>query len=84
MADMLLENRVAGLAERIDRGDYMSRDLLRDLAYTTRVLFAQRRVLAKLAAETPQFSNPLEVYAAQELRDEILAPIPAPTEDANG
>ena len=33
----------------------------------------QRRLLAKLASDTPQFFNPLEVMAAKKLRDEILA-----------
>lgn len=33
----------------------------------------ERKILARLAAETPQFSNPLHVFAAQKVRDDILA-----------
>jgi hypothetical protein len=32
----------------------------------------ERTLLAKLSAETPQFSNPLHVYEAKQIRDEIL------------
>lgn len=32
----------------------------------------ERRLLARLAAETPQFVNPLEVAAAKHLRDKTL------------
>ena len=32
----------------------------------------ERNLLARLSADTPQFSNPLEVYAAQKIRDGIL------------
>lgn len=39
-------------------------------------LRAQRLVLAKLAADTPQFDNPLHVYDAKALRDRILAAAP--------
>jgi hypothetical protein len=33
----------------------------------------QKLLLARLAATTPQFSNPLAAMAAEQLRDEILA-----------
>lgn len=36
-------------------------------------LRAECHVLAKLAADTPQFSNPLDVWAAQTIRDRHLA-----------
>ena len=32
----------------------------------------ERKMLAKLAADTPQFFNPLEVMAAKKIRDLIL------------
>ena len=32
----------------------------------------ERKMLAKLSAETPQFFNPLEVMAAKKIRDVIL------------
>lgn len=39
--------------------------------------FYQERIqLAKLAADTPQFFNPLEVMAAKKLRDELLSRLP--------
>jgi len=31
-----------------------------------------RRLMARLAAETPQFSNPITVMEAKKLRDELL------------
>lgn len=37
-----------------------------------RTLKAQMSSLAKLAADTPQFSNPIHAMAAKNLRDEIL------------
>lgn len=40
-------------------------------------LLKERRLLAMLAAETPQFDNPLIAWEAQELRDKILAKVPA-------
>jgi hypothetical protein len=39
-------------------------------------LQADRLLLAKLAAETPQFFNPLEAMEAQALRNRILATVP--------
>jgi hypothetical protein len=35
----------------------------------------ERLMLAKLAAETPQFFNPLTVMEAQQIRDAILEPL---------
>lgn len=32
----------------------------------------ERKMLAKLAADTPQFFNPLDVYEAKKIRDLIL------------
>jgi len=32
----------------------------------------ERKLLAKLAADTPQFFNPLDVYEAKKIRDLIL------------
>lgn len=37
--------------------------------------------LAKLASETPQFDNPLHVWAAKDLRDRVLAEVNAPSGD---
>ncbi len=37
------------------------------------VLETHRLLLARLCAETPQFSNPIQVWAIQKLRDELLA-----------
>lgn len=34
---------------------------------------AERKMLARLAAKTPQFFNPIEGWAAEKLRDDILA-----------
>lgn len=42
-------------------------------------LRAECHLLAKLAADTPQFSNPLEVWAAQAIRDRHLATPPKAT-----
>lgn len=36
----------------------------------------ERNVMARLAAKKPQFFNPLEVAAAEKLRDDILRTIP--------
>lgn len=33
----------------------------------------KRNLLARLAAKTPQFSNPLHAWEAERIRDEILA-----------
>lgn len=35
-------------------------------------LLRERLQLARLAAETPQFDNPLQVYAAKAVRDRVL------------
>ncbi len=35
----------------------------------------ERNLLAKLAAKGPAFYNPLDVYAAEQLRDRILAQV---------
>ena len=35
-------------------------------------LMGERLLMAKLAADTPQFYNPLDVYQAKQLRDRIL------------
>lgn len=34
----------------------------------------ERRMLAKLAARTPQFFNPLEAMEAEKIRDRLLTP----------
>ncbi len=34
---------------------------------------SDRKLLAKLASKTPQFYNPLDVYEAERIRDEILS-----------
>lgn len=52
-----------------------ARMLLKQQAKTQALLgkFAEdRRTLAKLAATGPAFYNPLDVWAAQKLRDEVL------------
>lgn len=46
-------------------------DLGRSLS-EIKALRAQRAALAKLAAKGPTFFNPLEVFAAEALRDQIL------------
>jgi hypothetical protein len=62
------EQIVAKLQGCIDRGTGVTispRVVLR--------LIRERQLLARLAADEPQFSNPLHVYEAQRLRDEVLA-----------
>ena len=46
---------------------------LRAARQRERELLAERLLMAKLSAPTPQFYNPLVAYAAMVLRDEILA-----------
>lgn len=46
------------------------------LAMAVLSLDADRTALAKLASDTPQFDNPLRVWEAQILRDEILGSSP--------
>lgn len=38
----------------------------------------ERTMLAKLAADTPQFFNPLDVMEAKQIRDRILKPLNGP------
>ena len=38
----------------------------------------ERKMLARLAAPSPQFSNPFDVIEAQKIRDSILKPLNAP------
>lgn len=79
MTEILSPEQINRVAVMIDTGKYIDRKALRSLAYTARVLLAQRRMLAKLASETPQFDNPLLVFEAQRIRDEVLAaPSPIP------
>jgi hypothetical protein len=62
------EQIVAKLQGCIDRGTGVTispRVVLR--------LIRERQLLARLAADEPQFFNPLHVYEAQQLRDEVLA-----------
>ncbi len=42
----------------------------------------ERKMLAKLAAETPQFFNPFDVMEAKKIRDSILKPHNAKLRDA--
>lgn len=42
----------------------------------------ERKMLAKLAADTPQFFNPLDVYEAKKIRDLILKQLNAKLTDA--
>ena len=35
----------------------------------------ERNLMAMLAAETPQFSNPLDVAEAKQIRDRVLKPL---------
>lgn len=52
----------------------------RDEALETLTRYArERRLLAMLAADTPQFDNPLDALEAQEIRDHILAAHQTPT-----
>jgi hypothetical protein len=46
---------------------------MEDIVSELNRLLEERNVLAKLAADTPQFFNPLEAMAAKKLRDDILS-----------
>lgn len=46
---------------------------INDLEQTIERLLDERHILAMLAADSPQFSNPLHVYEARKLRDRVLA-----------
>jgi hypothetical protein len=67
------DSQLDELAERADGNPRLSAHETRSLIYTARQLALQRRYLARLASDTPQFSNPMDVYAIQKLRDEVLA-----------
>lgn len=60
---------LAGATKRVRRLQKM----LREYGAEMREMVAERRALAKLAAEGPAFHNPLEAMAAERLRDRILA-----------
>jgi hypothetical protein len=45
----------------------------RDVKAEIEKLHAERLMLAKLAAPSPQFFNPLHVFRAKDLRDSILS-----------
>lgn len=44
----------------------------------------ERKMLAKLAAETPQFCNPLDVMEAKKIRDLILKQLNGPDQKHTG
>jgi hypothetical protein len=73
MADVLSRRAIDELAGQIYEGRYIPRHLLRSLVLTARIFDNDRHLLARLAADTPQFSNPLAVYEAQQLRDALLS-----------
>lgn len=62
-------------AKSLSGAERRVRELLRVNAKTSELLdryARERRLLAQLAAKTPQFDNPLLVYEAERIRDEIL------------
>lgn len=81
MADTMSRVEIDAMSERIDSGAYIQREHLRFLVYTARVFDEQRKLLARLAADTPQFSNPLSAIAAQDIRDAVLASMVRPSSD---
>lgn len=58
-------------AEVVQRAERFARELNEALG-REKELSARLVLLAKLAAKTPQFFNPMEAWAAETLRDEIL------------
>ncbi len=67
---------ITGAQSRVRELENQRRELLRCLQEAdARVerLTDERQLLAKLAATGPAFFNPLEAFAAQKLRDSILA-----------
>lgn len=46
---------------------------LRDMGLLLEQYSYERRLLARLCAKTPQFSNPMDVWEAEQVRDKILA-----------
>ncbi len=44
-----------------------------ELLQEVKKLRVHRYILAKLACDEPQFFNPLDVWEAQKLRDEVIA-----------
>lgn len=63
-------------AKTITGAERRVRQLERNLKEAHRVLdrvISERNVLARLAAETPQFSNPLDVREAKAIRNRILS-----------
>ncbi len=61
-------SKLRGLRQRVKAGDECIARLLREITG----LKGDRLLLAKLAADAPQFSNPLEIAAARRLRDGVL------------
>lgn len=64
--------RLAKAKER-GRGLALSQDEASALLVEYSDVHRERRQLAMLAADAPQFSNPLAVYEAQSVRDRVLA-----------
>ncbi len=63
-------------AKTISGAQQRVRQLERHLTLVTRLLdeaAKDRRLLARLAAKTPQFSNPIDVWRAEKVRDRVLA-----------
>lgn len=56
-----------------EAGNRVPPKVLRALFRTAGQLYLQRVTLAKLAADTPQFSNLVDVWDAQSARDSALA-----------
>lgn len=59
------QTRVRQLQKQVDERDRLLKEFDRD-----------RKLLARLAAKTPQFFNPLEAMAAETVRDRILSTLP--------
>jgi hypothetical protein len=62
-------------SKSLKSAERMVRNLRRQISQRDALLNVfdrDRRLMAKLAAEAPQFSNPITVMEAKKLRDEIL------------
>lgn len=69
----LTASEIEGWAHEAEVGNYVPRPIMRALCRTAMTLYLQRESLAKLAAESPQFNNPINEWEAQALRDAVLS-----------
>lgn len=69
----LSASEVAAWQHELEAGNRVPPKVLRALFRTAGQLYIQRATLAKLAADTPQFFNPADVWDAQAARDSALA-----------